>query len=342
MFNDSIKKLRYVNAFMQKKLVHLNLQLLYTCNFRCKICDFWEEPFKGYPALTADQISVIAQKLKEIGPLVISIGGGEPLLHKEIIKITEILSKDNFPVMICNGWFITPEIARSLFKAGMYEVSISVDYADAAKHDAQRGIKGAHEKALKALRVLHENRVHPEQRVHMITVIMDDNIDQIEPLIKIAKDMGITYLVTFYSNARGAKDNKTYNTDIGQYLLSLKKQYPEFVALPGYIGRFTEAHQNAEGINPCFAGKNLFNIDSQGNVTRCIDRLDDIAGNIFRDDMKIIRHNLFKQYQTDKCGVCWTSCRGSIETLMYGSQKLNNYKAYYQMTKNVPLMSFRA
>ena len=338
MFRDHYKKLQYVVAFHRKKLIHLNLQLLYNCNFQCKICDFWEEPFKSYPQLSIDQVRIIAQKLKMLGPLVISVGGGEPLLHKDLIGITEILSKNNFPVMICNGWFITPEVARNLFKAGMYEVSISVDYADSEKHDAQRGKKGAHERALNALKILHENRVYPDQRVHMISVIMDDNLDQVEPLIKIAKDMGITYLITFYSNARGVKENKTYHTDISKYLLSLKKQYKEFVALPGYVSQFTEAHTNPEGILPCYAGKNLFNIDSQGNVTRCIDRLDDVAGNILTDDMKIIRQNLYDQFKSSNCGECWTSCRGSIETLMYGKQKLENYIAYYKMTQDVPLV----
>jgi MoaA/NifB/PqqE/SkfB family radical SAM enzyme len=339
MLQNTLKKLRYVGSFYQKKLIHLNLQLLYSCNFQCRICDFWKDPYPGYPALSVDQVKIIAQKLKSVAPLVISIGGGEPLLHKGLVEITEILSKDHFPVMICNGWFVTPEIARNLFKAGMHEVSISVDYADPAKHDAQRGKKGAFEKAISALRILHENRVNPEQRVHMISVIMDDNLDQIEPLIKIAKDMGITYLITFYSNGRGVKDSKDFNTDVGKYLLSLKDKYKEFVSLPGYVEQFTEAYNNPNGITPCFAGKNLFNIDSQGNVTRCIDRLDDVAGNIFTDDFNAIKENLFKQFQTANCGVCWTSCRGSIESLMYGNRRWENYKAYYQMTKKVPLLN---
>jgi len=44
----------------------------------------------------------------------------------------------------------------------------------------------------------------------------------------------------------GTKDNKTFYTDVGKYLLMLKEQYPEFVALPGTLA-FTEANQNAEG-----------------------------------------------------------------------------------------------
>jgi len=338
MFRDASKRLKFARQFLRKDFLHVNMQLLYTCNFKCKICDFWKEPYLSYPSLSVDQINIIAAKLKQFGSMMVSIGGGEPLLHKNLIEIIKILDKDHFPMMICNGWYMTPEMARALFKAGMYEVSISVDYADAKRHDEQRGREGAYEKALNALQMLHDNRVYPNQRVHMISVVMDDNLDQVEPLIKIAKEMGITYLVTFYSNCRGTKEHKSFSTDISKYLLDLKKQYKEFVVFPGYIDKFTEAHQNNGGIQPCYAGKNLFNIDSQGNVTRCIDRLDESAGNMLTDDVETIKKNLFHHFETKDCGACWTSCRGTIESLMYGgSQQIQNLYAFYQITKKVPI-----
>jgi radical SAM protein with 4Fe4S-binding SPASM domain len=338
MFRDTTKKLKLVRQFARKDFMHVNMQLLYTCNFKCKICDFWKEPYLHYPSLSLDQIKIITSKLNQMGTMMVSIGGGEPLLHNNLFETTQLLANNHFPMMICNGWYMTPEIARELFKSGMYEVSISVDYANASRHDEQRGREGAYEKALNALQMLHENRVFPDQRVHMISVVMDDNLDHIEPLIKISKEMGITYLVTFYSNCRGTKENKTFSTDISKFLLSLKKQYKEFVVFPSYIGKFTEAHQKG-GIQPCYAGKNLFNIDSQGNVTRCIDRLDESAGNILTDDIDTLRRNLLNYHKTSNCGECWTSCRGTIESLMYGGdQQLQNLYAFRQMTKNIPLV----
>jgi len=335
--HENMKRLRYGYSFMRKKLIHLNLQLLYTCNFKCKICDFWHEPYNKYPQLSLDNIRTIAEKLKPISPLVISIGGGEPLIHKDIVEITKVLAKDNFPVMICNGWYVTPEIAKDLFSAGMYEISISVDFADAEKHDGQRGKQGAFDRALYALKTLHENRTEPHQRVHMISVIMDDNIDDIEKLILMSKDMGITFLNTFYSNCRGSKENRASFTNIRNKLLVLKNKYPEYVTLPGYIERLAEIDGEKKGIFPCYAGKNLFNIDSQGNVTRCIDRLEEQAGNILTDDISVLKKKLLEFHKNNDCGECWTSCRGSIETLMYGNGRLDNYKSYYHITKSVPI-----
>jgi MoaA/NifB/PqqE/SkfB family radical SAM enzyme len=331
------KRARLLYSGLRKRLIHLNMQLLYQCNFKCNICDFWEEPFSRMPRLGLDQVRLIAEKLRPLGPQFISLGGGEPLMHKELFEIIEVLAKDNFPVMICNGWFMTPEKARRLFEAGLYEVSISVDYASAERHDQQRNKPGAFDRAIEALKMLNENRVHSEQRVHMISVIMKDNIDEIESLVEMCRQMGITYLLTFYSDARGKTEFGVTPPEIARRLLDIQARYPEFVSLPEYLARFAEANGAGHGIGPCYAGKNLYNIDCQGNVTRCIDRLDDPVGNILTDPLEKIVAGLHEQYLTQDCQRCWTSCRGSIEALLYGKQRTANLAAYYRMIKPVPL-----
>ncbi len=68
MLHDIPKRLHYLYGFLQKRLIHLNLQILYTCNFHCKICDFWKEPSRDLPRLSAAQIRIIGAKLTRLGP----------------------------------------------------------------------------------------------------------------------------------------------------------------------------------------------------------------------------------------------------------------------------------
>lgn len=335
MARGAWKSLRFAHSFLRRRMVHVNLQLLYDCNFRCRICNFWGDRYRHMPRLTAAQVRLAAGKLSSLGPMIVSIGGGEPLLHEELPEITRILAAEHFPVMICNGWFVTPENARALFDAGLFEASVSVDYADPGKHDAQRGMAGAFDKAVEALRILNANRIHPVQRVHMISVIMDDNIDEVEPLIRLAREIGVTYLVTFYSDGRGCGDRRVSSRETSRRLLELKARHPDFVALPGFIERFGEMEEG--GVRPCRAGKNLLNVDCRGNVTRCIDRLDESVGNILTDDIRVLRDRLLSTARSQGCGDCWTSCRGSIESLMYGTNRLADLRACYRMVRNVPL-----
>jgi len=293
------KKLRFANSFLRNRLVHVNLQILYACNYRCTICDFWKIAWRQKPMLSAAQAEVISEKLNLIGPQIVSIGGGEPMLHPELTAIVRALGRHHFPVMITNGSLVTPPLARDLFAAGMMEISVSVDYADPRKHDAQRGVAGAHARAIEALRILQATRTHADQRVNMISVIMEDNLPEVEPLLQTCRQLGITYLVTLYSHSRGAKPERTAVTDVSRRLLELKERHRHFVALRGYLEKFTEAVAR-HGVGSCSAGRNLCNIDSQGDVGLCIDRLDGPVGNILTGDIVEIEQRLRKRHETNR------------------------------------------
>ncbi len=330
------KKARFVRSFVRRRLIHVNLQILYACNYRCGICDFWRSPWRDEPRLTLANAEIISERLARIGPMIVSIGGGEPLLHPELTAIVRALARHHFPVMITNGSRITPEVARELFAAGMVEISVSVDYADPARHDAQRGVPGAQQRALAALRDLHANRTRPDQRVHMISVVLDDNLADLEPLIERCEEAGITYRVTLYSRGRGDRPVRPPPPEVSRRLLDLKRRHRHFVALRGYLGRFTEA-MAAGGIGPCRAGRNLCNIGCNGDVSLCIDHLAAPVGNLLSEDAGEIERRMRAAGRANRCIGCWTSCRGSIESQLYGRPRLGNLWDYYQMTRAVPL-----
>ena len=260
------------------------------------------------------------------------------MLHPELTAIVRTLARHHFPVMITNGSLVTSEFARELFVAGMVEISVSVDYGSPGKHDAQRGVVGAHARAIEALQMLQTNRTEPEQRVNMISVIMEDNLPDVEPLLETCRRLGITYLVTLYSHSRGSKPDRLVGANVSEQLLAIKRRHRHFVALRGYVERFTKAAAQ-NGIGPCYAGRNLCNIDSQGDVGLCIDRLEDPVGNILTDDIFDLERRLVERFRDNQCRDCWTSCRGSIEAVRHGPGRLANLLDYYQMTRPVALKS---
>lgn len=339
MLEEPRKIARLVRTILRKGMFHCNIQVHYRCNFHCEICDFWKEPYTDLPALSAADIRFIAEKIRPLGPQSLCVSGGEPLMHPEILDITATLARDHFLVLICNGWFVTPHLAKELFRTGMYEVNISVDYANAAQHDALRGREGAFDRAVSALETLFASRTRKDQRVHMNSVVMADNLDHIEELTRICKKIGVTHLITFYCGNRGMRQRPQDPTETARRLLDIKKRYPEFVALPGFIERFAEAGRDGKGIADCYTGKNLFVIDCQGNITRCLDWLDKPVGNIFHEELELLMQRLHEQFLTRQCADCWTSCRGNVESLLYGRHRLRDWRAYYDIVKDVPFVS---
>lgn len=306
---------RLVRNMVAGRPIHCNLQVTYRCNFKCAICDFWKTEHPQAEELSLEDIRLLGRKLNELGSLIISLAGGEPLIRKDLPEIVRVLNAENhFPILITNGWFVNESLAKDLSGAGLQEISVSVDYADPAKHDAQRGAKGSWDRALRALELLNRHRTSKTNRVHMITVLMDDNLDEIEPLIRLAKDLGVTYMVNLYSWNRGTKERRLPGQSVTRHLLDLKRKYPEFISLTSYLERMDQAIAEG-GIGRCQTGKLLMNIDNRGNVARCTETLDEPVGNLLREDMSSIYDKLLERQRTRDCAQCWTSCRGFAESM---------------------------
>ena len=311
-----------------RRLIHCNLQVTHRCNFRCRICDFWKQTHQESRELSLDDIRVIGGKLGRFGTLIISLAGGEPLIRDDLAEIITILNRANhFPILITNGWFVDERRAREILQAGLQEISVSVDYADPARHDRQRGKAGAWDRAVRALEILNRRRPNKHNRVHMISVLMDDNLDQIEELIRLSRRLGVTYMVNLYSSNRGTKAPRLPGTPVTERLLELKRAYPEFITLTSYIEHFDRAIA-AGGIGDCQTGRLLMNIDNYGNVARCTETLDQPVGCILTEDARAIRRRLLAAQQSGDCAQCWTSCRGFAEC-MYKKPRLRQLREFY-------------
>jgi MoaA/NifB/PqqE/SkfB family radical SAM enzyme len=143
---------------------------------------------------------------------------------------------------------------------------------------------------------------------------MDDNLDDIEPLILLSRELGVTYMVNLYSFNRGQKPRREPQKRVTARLLELKAKYPDFVTLTTYIERLDEAIAEG-GIGDCQCGRLLLNIDPQGQVARCTETLDEPVGNILKDEMAAIRKRLARVQKEMPCAQCWTSCRGFAESM---------------------------
>jgi len=324
--------LRLCKGFLRRGYIHCNMQVTYRCNFQCQICDFWQTEHDPAGELTLEEVRAIGEKLSKLGAIIISLGGGEPLIREDLYQVIGILNETgHFPILITNGWFVDETVARDILNAGLQEISVSVDYADPERHDAQRGQPGSWKQALRALELLHRNRPDRRNRVHMITTLMDDNLADVEALIRLSRELGVTYMVSLYSSGRGAKTQRVPDGKVTPHLLDLKARYPEFVSLTSYVERFDEAILHG-GIGDCEGGRLSLNIGSRGEVSRCIDTLDEPVGNLLTDDVFELRDRLWQAQSTNDCGECWTSCRGFAECL-YAPPRLRQFREFYHSVK---------
>ena len=95
------------------------------CNLSCTYCNEYDDVSKPVPT---EEMFRRVDKLAELGTSVITISGGEPLLHPELDEIIRRMRKQGMVAgLITNGYFLVPERIQRLNRAGLEWLQISID-----------------------------------------------------------------------------------------------------------------------------------------------------------------------------------------------------------------------
>jgi MoaA/NifB/PqqE/SkfB family radical SAM enzyme len=95
------------------------------CNLSCAYCNEYDKV--SDPVATATMLRRV-EILAGLGTGIITISGGEPLLHPDLDEIIRaIRSHGAIATIITNGYLLTPERIQRLNRAGLEHLQISVD-----------------------------------------------------------------------------------------------------------------------------------------------------------------------------------------------------------------------
>jgi len=95
------------------------------CNLSCAYCNEYDRVSPPVP--TAEMLRRVDQ-LAGLGTTIITISGGEPLLHPELESIVRRIHDHRIiATVITNGYLLTPERIRSLNRARLHQLQISID-----------------------------------------------------------------------------------------------------------------------------------------------------------------------------------------------------------------------
>jgi MoaA/NifB/PqqE/SkfB family radical SAM enzyme len=95
------------------------------CNLSCTYCNEYDKVSDPVP--TAEMLRRI-ELLASLGTGIITISGGEPLLHPDLDQIIRaIRSHGATATIITNGYLLTPERIQQLNRAGLEHLQISID-----------------------------------------------------------------------------------------------------------------------------------------------------------------------------------------------------------------------
>ena len=272
------------------------------CNASCSFCDYW----KTSPALKAKELASFVDAAKAFDPMLITWTGGEPLLRKDLEQLVAGVDRairTKYTTLITHGAMLTLERARSLWDAGVGQFSISLDYPD-ARHDAARGIPGLAQRILANAEAIRAAGM----TVRFNTVIKDDNIDEIMPLVHAAERMRVGMNLSVYTDFKNG--NTTHLLRPEQFeridalvrdLLAFKRRRRGIISNSDHYLANIPRYLRGEMKEPCRSGQDTVHIDPYGGIRRC-------------PDFPVDGHwSTYEGYAPIACNKCYYACRGEAQ-----------------------------
>ena len=135
------------------------ISLSHKCNLDCQMCGN-KRTLRRHKL----EFSVLKSVLDDIADWhsdpVILFTGGEPFLRRDIFNILDYAVALGLKTeVVTNGWFIdSGRLAERIVSSGLKNIAVSVDGATPQTHDAIRGVVGAYQRAIGALRLLSDEK----------------------------------------------------------------------------------------------------------------------------------------------------------------------------------------
>src|SRR5579863_10145044 len=126
-FDRKLRETRMFVRAMQSPSHPLLAQIvpIRRCNLDCGYCNEYDKTSAPVPLETMLRR---IDKLGELGTAIITLSGGEPTLHPDLDAIIRrIRERGAIATLITNGLLLTPDRIRSLNRAGLDYLQISID-----------------------------------------------------------------------------------------------------------------------------------------------------------------------------------------------------------------------
>ena len=243
--------------------------------------------------------------------IMISITGGEPMLHPDIYKTVMAAHKLGFPVgMTSNGTMINERAAKALAFAGLDTIAISLDGIEDT-HDAFRQSPGSFSRAMHGVHALRAVGIEAQA----ITVIHRKNIHQLDEMFDFFRSDGFySWRLVNIEPIGRAKDNSDLmlNPTELRYLLDFirEKRFDNDNEMDVTYGcshflTYDYEREVRDFYFQCAAGTQVASIMADGSITACLDierRSELIQGNAYEDDFIDVWENRFKIFRYDRTG----------------------------------------
>ncbi len=300
------------------------LQITERCNLHCSHCFLSAGDYGRTMSFDVIQDTVIP-RLQSCRVIGVTLTGGEPFIHPDIIRIARLFKSNSIRVGICsNGSAITTEQIKSLVEIGDIHVNVSLDGFTPASHGKFRGDEDSFDKTIDGIRRLGK---HHLLRGILVTPNNFAEANEYVDICEFAIENGASYVLInpLASMGRGTKSkDKLGSPDIMmRKIQELTSPFSDRIQIV-YV-RFPNDRKFPLG--GCEAGSIIY-VFTSGNVVICPYLVfasrtpqsrhkeeEFIIGNIFSDadiNDKVDTYRFHEKYHTGNNPIC-SSCSINLQ-----------------------------
>lgn len=163
------------------------------CNLKCRHC-YAAGCAKREEELSHEEALRAIDGFAAFGCPVLLFSGGEPFVREDVLELAAYAkSKGMRVVFSTNGTLITPEIAARIATLGVSYVGISID-GTPSTHDTFRGVPGAYERSLAAIRSCREAGIKVGLRVTLTRA----NVKEIPAIFQLMREENIPRICLYH------------------------------------------------------------------------------------------------------------------------------------------------
>lgn len=157
-------------------------ELTARCNLKCCHCRAEAQGDFVPGELSTGEIMDVARAIRETDDPILVLTGGEPLVRKDFFEIAAgCVSLFSRVALATNGTLIDDDLARRIVATGIRRVSVSLDGATAATHDAFRGVPGSFENTLRGFDAL----ARAGASLQVNATVAKHNVSEVDDLLKL-------------------------------------------------------------------------------------------------------------------------------------------------------------
>jgi radical SAM protein with 4Fe4S-binding SPASM domain len=307
----------YKRSFRKAHPCRAEIEITSYCNLNCVHCYFPENYPKKYAP--TKRLIALLKEMRSQGCLWLGFTGGEPLMHKDFLKIYSQAKKLGFLTsIITNGTLFSKEIVKYLKKYPPFLINLTLNGITKNTYESITRTRHSFTKVMDAIELIVKNKLPLKIQSNIMTL----NIAEIDKIELFAQKKHIGYRASAHIYAK-------LNGDCSPLSLRVRpEQLEQFLKIEIPLKR--TADRPKVSYLRCAAGVTDFFIDANLDLFYCSlirEPRFDLKENSLKDALRLLyprmRTRLLKE--SERCRMCpyyticvWCPGQAKLETGSFG------------------------